>query len=401
MKQSQWNEAMNLLDTDLVESFVKKQENMAERKNSKVLWLRRGAVAACFMLIFAAFAGYFALNGDNTNSEVAAIITLDINPSFEIKIDKNEKVLEVNALNDDAKAVIADEDFRNQDLSEAVKKIVDLLIENGYLEDDITNAVLLSVDGKDQAKIDLIRLKLTELIYSQMGPDGVLIGEIIQNQEEEIDKFVREYGISRGKCNLILKLLDMYPRYSFDDLAHISISDLCILMNDSESFEITGSMKSIITLEEALQIGIEHFGLSEESNITRYGADLGYYSYAGSVIYSVRFTEELENMIWKYNIELNPVTGEVMDSSKYSLEPTEDYHQKILTNEVIDFVEAMEIACQKIGISKDDGYSFDAYFAYSNRFTGENPCGWYINLHVQNVRHLIVVNAETGKIEST
>ena len=46
MKQSQWNEAMNLLDTDLVESFVKKQENMAERKKNKVLWLRRGAVAA-------------------------------------------------------------------------------------------------------------------------------------------------------------------------------------------------------------------------------------------------------------------------------------------------------------------------------------------------------------------
>ena len=91
MKQSQWNEAMNLLDADLVESFVKKQENMAERKKNKVLWLRRGAVAACFMLVFAAFAGYFAFHGGKANSEVAAIITLDINPSFEIKIDKNEK----------------------------------------------------------------------------------------------------------------------------------------------------------------------------------------------------------------------------------------------------------------------------------------------------------------------
>jgi len=310
-------------------------------------------------------------------------------------------VLEVNALNDDAKSVIGDENFRNQDLSEAVQKIVNLLIENGYLVDDITNSVLLSVDGENQAEADLIRLKLTEQIYAQMGPDGVVIGEIIQNQYDEIDKLVREYGISRGKCNLILKLLDLYSKYSFDDLAYVSISDLCILMNDSENFEITGSMKTIITLDQALSIGIEHFGLSEDSNITRYGADLGYYSYAGSVIYSIRFTEEFENIKWKYSVELNPVTGEVVDSSKYSLEPTADYYQNILTNEVIGFTEAMEIACKEIGISKDDGYSFDAFFADADRYQGKNPCRWYINsINVKNTKYSITVNAETGKVES-
>ena len=57
MKKTEWNEAMNQIDTDLVENFVLKQQEAVHRKKKKVLWLRMGAVAACFMLVFAAFAG--------------------------------------------------------------------------------------------------------------------------------------------------------------------------------------------------------------------------------------------------------------------------------------------------------------------------------------------------------
>lgn len=47
MKQTEWNQAMNQIDNDLVENYVKQQTSYVHRK----LWLRVGALAACFAVI--------------------------------------------------------------------------------------------------------------------------------------------------------------------------------------------------------------------------------------------------------------------------------------------------------------------------------------------------------------
>lgn len=47
--------------------------------------------------------GYGEYQGQNT---VASTISLDVNPSIEIRVNKYEKVLETLALNDDAEVVL-------------------------------------------------------------------------------------------------------------------------------------------------------------------------------------------------------------------------------------------------------------------------------------------------------
>ena len=52
MKKKEWNEGLNHLDPDLVEKYVEQKDRLRQKnKNPKGIWLRFGAIAACFCLI--------------------------------------------------------------------------------------------------------------------------------------------------------------------------------------------------------------------------------------------------------------------------------------------------------------------------------------------------------------
>ncbi len=52
MKKEEWNEGMNHLDSDLVEEYVSKKEQLTQKnKMSRRIWVQVGAVAACLVLV--------------------------------------------------------------------------------------------------------------------------------------------------------------------------------------------------------------------------------------------------------------------------------------------------------------------------------------------------------------
>lgn len=54
MNKQEWNEGLNHLDPDLVEKYVAQKDLLRQKKNTKGVWLRIGALAACFALIVSA-----------------------------------------------------------------------------------------------------------------------------------------------------------------------------------------------------------------------------------------------------------------------------------------------------------------------------------------------------------
>ena len=52
MKKKEWNEGLNHLDPDLIEKHIEQKERLRQKnKKPKSVWLRFGAIAACFLLI--------------------------------------------------------------------------------------------------------------------------------------------------------------------------------------------------------------------------------------------------------------------------------------------------------------------------------------------------------------
>lgn len=51
MNQQQWNEAMNRIDTDVIENYVRQKETYEAKKTQRKIWRRVGAIAACLCLV--------------------------------------------------------------------------------------------------------------------------------------------------------------------------------------------------------------------------------------------------------------------------------------------------------------------------------------------------------------
>ncbi len=82
---------------------------------------------------------------------VDSVISFEVNPNLEIKINKNEKVLDVIPLNDEARDVIGNMKFKNTDLEMAVNALIGSMLKNGYIN-DMQNSILVSVENKMKQK---------------------------------------------------------------------------------------------------------------------------------------------------------------------------------------------------------------------------------------------------------
>lgn len=70
MKKKEWNEGLNYLDPDLVEKHIEQKERLRQKnKKAKGVWLRFGAIAACFLLIVSAVIVVPMLREDNPGVE--------------------------------------------------------------------------------------------------------------------------------------------------------------------------------------------------------------------------------------------------------------------------------------------------------------------------------------------
>ena len=78
-------------------------------------------IAACFILVV--IGGGIGIGHRQANS-VASVIMLDVNPSIELKVNQEERVLEALPLNDDAQAILNGMDLKNTQLEVAVNAIM-------------------------------------------------------------------------------------------------------------------------------------------------------------------------------------------------------------------------------------------------------------------------------------
>ncbi|MBO5744743.1 MAG: hypothetical protein J6R60_03040, partial [Clostridia bacterium] len=146
--------------SDACPRYANKEEPNMKRNVRKKIIYGTLSFAACMALIITAVIGNFTPNGEN---EILATITIDVNPSIEINVDENEKVLCVSPLNEDAQEVIGTMDFEGTSLDVTVHALVGSMVTKGYMT-QMKNSVLVSVESENDTTA--LREKLTSEISS-------------------------------------------------------------------------------------------------------------------------------------------------------------------------------------------------------------------------------------------
>lgn len=199
--------------------------SMTTKKMANRKWT--SLIAACLAVMLLGGGGVFYQRAN----AVASVVSLDVNPSIELKVNRSEKVLSCTPLNEDAKSILADmgngADLKGAKLDVAVNAIVGSLVRNGYL-DSISSAIMISVEDKDTARAEKLQRELTSAVDGVLQTSEAKAAVLTQTltQDAGREQQARENNISTGKAALVNRVLAINSTLKFDELAVLSVEEL-------------------------------------------------------------------------------------------------------------------------------------------------------------------------------
>ena len=322
---------------------------MTTKKTTKKRWTT--LAAACLALVLLGGGGIFYQQAH----AVASVVSLDVNPSIELKVSKSEKVLVCTPLNEDAKAILADmgggADLKGAKLDVAVNAIVGSLVRNGYLN-SISSAIMISVEDKDTARAEKLQRELTSTVDGVLQTSEAKASVLTQTltQDAGLTQQARENSISTGKAALVNRVLALNPALKFDALAKLSVEELKDLAE-------AGAPAMPIGTDKAMDIAAAAFGKASTAKMAYSEVD-----------------PELDESPAHYEVEIRSQTGEefeykvdaytgaILESKREAADGTEVpvvQPSKPAASGDIGYAKAKSVALNHAGVSENKAYDME------------------------------------------
>ncbi len=249
-------------------------------------------------------------------SASASTISLDVNPSVQIYLNRSKKVIKVESLNDDGEIIVGKMDFKGCQLEVCVNALIGSMLRNGYLN-ELANSVLVSVDSNKNVYEELANIVADEitLTLKEMNIDASVVSQWIKT-DDVISAIAKNNGISFGKAQLIYKISNQSD-YEVEQLVDLSVNELSLLLSNlgiTDGDVTQSGSASNIGAEAAVQKALDLLdvdGLTENSeDVTIRNNKLEYGG--GVMVYEIEF---IYNGYF-YEVEIGAVSGRVVKFQK-------------------------------------------------------------------------------------
>lgn len=185
------------------------------------------AVAMCVAVLLVGGVGGYAYY-----QTPVTYLSIDINPSIELGINKFEKVVKAEAYNDDGEKVLKGINIKGSDVTLAVNSIINSAVENGYIAEDGTSVVSITseTDNKETAKKVVAQAEAgaNEALKENEKTAVIHKDNVALDRRDE----ARDLGITPGKLNLINKLQAVDSTAKVEDYKDISVKEIMKEINE-------------------------------------------------------------------------------------------------------------------------------------------------------------------------
>lgn len=321
---------------------------MTTKKTTKKRWTT--LAAACLALVLLGGGGIFYQQAH----AVASVVSLDVNPSIELKVSKSEKVLVCTPLNEDAKAILADmgdgADLKGAKLDVAVNAIVGSLVRNGYL-DSISSAIMISVEDKDTARAEKLQRELTSAVDGVLQTSEAKAAVLTQTltQDATREQQARENNISSGKAALVNRVLAINPLLKFDALAKLSVEELKDLAE-------AGAPAMPIGKDAAAYAAEQYAGTTALDSVT---AEVDSELDESPAHYEVEIRSQTGE---EFEYKVDAYTGAILESKREAADGTEEpvvQPSNPAPSGDIGHAKAKSIALNHAGVSENKAYDME------------------------------------------
>ena len=356
--------------------------NMPIMKTVKRKWTI--LVAACLAVVLLAGGGVLYQQAN----AVASVVSLDVNPSIELKVNSSEKVLVCTPLNDDAKAILADmgegADLKGAKLDVAVNAIVGSLVRNGYLS-SISSAIMISVEDKNADRAQKLQQELASAVdvALQTGESKASVLTQTVQQNAELDQQARENNISTGKAALVNRVLALNSTLKFEELAAFSVGELKDLIE-------AGAPAMPIGKDKALDIAVKAFGNTTSAQIS--------YSEVDAELDETPAHYEVEIITQsgeEFEYKIDAYTGVILETKREAADGTEtpSGDSSFPTLDSINYAKVKAIILKYLGISENNIYDMNIKLEVE-----DGTLVYEVEFKSDHIEYSFKINAATGVV---
>ena len=356
--------------------------NMPIMKTAKRKWTI--LVAACLAVVLLAGGGVLYQQAN----AVASVVSLDVNPSIELKVNSSEKVLVCTPLNDDAKAILADmgegADLKGAKLDVAVNAIVGSLVRNGYLS-SISSAIMISVEDKNADRAQKLQQELASAVdvALQTGESKASVLTQTVQQNAELDQQARENNISTGKAALVNRVLALNSALKFEELAAISVGELKDLIE-------AGAPAMPIGKDKALDIAVKAFGNTTSAQIS--------YSEVDAELDETPAHYEVEIITQsgeEFEYKIDAYTGVILETKREAADGTEtpSGDSSFPTLGSTNYAKVKAIILKYLGISENNIYDMNIKLEVE-----DGTLVYEVEFKSDHIEYSFKINAATGVV---
>lgn len=356
--------------------------NMPIMKTAKRKWTI--LVAACLAVVLLAGGGVLYQQAN----AVASVVSLDVNPSIELKVNSSEKVLVCTPLNDDAKAILADmgegADLKGAKLDVAVNAIVGSLVRNGYLS-SISSAIMISVEDKNADRAQKLQQELASAVdvALQTGESKASVLTQTVQQNAELDQQARENNISTGKAALVNRVLALNSALKFEELAAFSVGELKDLIE-------AGAPAMPIGKDKALDIAVKAFGNTTSAQIS--------YSEVDAELDETPAHYEVEIITQsgeEFEYKIDAYTGVILETKREAADGTEtpSGDSSFPTLGSTNYAKVKTIILKYLGISENNIYDMDIKLEVE-----DGTLVYEVEFKSDHIEYSFKINAATGVV---
>ena len=156
-------------------------------------------------------------------------IYIDVNPSIALKLNRFDRVIGVEFLNDDAKDLLSDVKLVGADATAAVQTVISACDSAGYVKED--SQIYISASAKEEQKSEKLLKKLKDSAENMRDEKDETYSVNTYNAKKGEKKEFEKESLSPAKYNIIKEIIEEEDDYRLEDLKGKSMTELHKIKN--------------------------------------------------------------------------------------------------------------------------------------------------------------------------
>ncbi|WP_408070147.1 hypothetical protein [Butyrivibrio sp. JL13D10] len=190
------------------------------------------------------------------DSKDVSYVTMDVNPSIEFSLNRKDKVISINALNEDAKPIVSELKKQNlekkTEISDAIGKTITVLKDNDYLEGEERTVLIDVVSDKEDSSV------IKDSVSATICEEDELINLCLLESSLAERTCASDKGLSSGRYAALVKDVNKSVENDEDVLEYTSLSVGTIVKRITEPEEEKKVPEVMVSGEPKKEAIVEH-----------------------------------------------------------------------------------------------------------------------------------------------